>query len=278
MAFVALEQYEPVAQRLVCDELAVRLLPPAARRVIHACRWRPARQLLLRLAEQQAPGIRGATLCRKRYADDRLVEAIADGLPQLVVLGAGFDTRPYRLAAPAGMGSFEVDLPANSGAKRKRLHEVYGRLPDRVKLVPLDLESGDVGAALDAHGFQIDQPSVFVWEAVSQYLTEAGVHATLTFLARTAPASRFIFTFVRQDFLDGRNLYDAETLYRDFVVRHHTWHFGIAPDRVAGLLAAYGWLEREQVGRFDYERRYLAPIGRTLGVSEIERAGYAEKR
>ncbi len=231
----------------------------------------------MRLSEQQAPGVWGNTLCRKRYADERVTAAIGDRLPQLVTLGAGFDTRAYRLAAPAGVPSFEVDLPSNTDAKRQRLREVYGRVPERVSLVPLDLDVGDVGAALAAHGFRADQPAIFVWEAVSQYLTDAGVRATLAFLAGAEPSSRFIFTFVRRDFLDGTNRYDADKLYQQFVVKQ-VWHFGVAPEQVGGLLAESGWTEREQVGRADYERRYLAPLGRALPVTEIERVVYAEKR
>jgi methyltransferase (TIGR00027 family) len=258
MAIVAVEQHEPAGRRLVQDDLAVRFLPPVARWLVGACRWPAARRLFMRLSEQQAPGVWGNTLCRKRYADERVTAAIGDRLPQLVTLGAGFDTRAYRLAAPAGVPSFEVDLPSNTDAKRQRLREVYG-------------------AALAAHGFRADQPAIFVWEAVSQYLTDAGVRATLAFLAGAEPSSRFIFTFVRRDFLDGTNRYDADKLYQQFVVKQ-VWHFGVAPEQVGGLLAESGWTEREQVGRADYERRYLAPLGRALPVTEIERVVYAEKR
>jgi methyltransferase (TIGR00027 family) len=277
MAIVAVEQHVPAELRLVRDDLAIRFLPPAARWLVGACRWPAVRRLFMRLSERQAPGIWGNTLCRKRYIDERVTAAIGDRLPQLVTLGAGFDTRAYRLAAPAGVPAFEVDLPTNSGAKQQRLREVYGHLPARVSLVPLDLDVGDVGAALAAHGFRADRPAIFVWEAVSQYLTDAGVRTTLAFLAGAAANSRLIFTFVRHDFLDGSNLYGADRIYQQFVVKQ-VWHFGIAPEQVAGLLAEYGWTEREQVGRADYERRYLAPLGRVLPVTEIERVVYAQKR
>ena len=82
---------------------------------------------------------------------------------------------------------------------------------------------------------------MFVWEAVTQYLTEDGVRNTLTFLSNVAGGSQLTFTFVRRDCLDGTNLVDAQNWYRDFVVRRRMWHFGLNPPDVAGLLAEYGW-------------------------------------
>jgi len=56
------------------------------------------------------------------------------------------------------------------------------------------------------------------------------------------------------------------------------WHYGIAPENVAGLLREYGWTEREQVGRSEYLTRYLEPAGRAaLPASEVERFVYAER-
>jgi methyltransferase (TIGR00027 family) len=118
---------------------------------------------------------------------------------------------------------------------------------------------------------------MFVWEAVTQHLTEDGVRHTLAFLAEAAPGSRLVFTYVRRNFLDGTNTHEAEDAYREFVVRRQIWHFGRTPDHVAGLLDEYGWTEREQVGAAEYQHRYLRPLGRDLPVSEIERFTFASR-
>lgn len=277
MVIVAVEQNLPEAHRLVHDELAVRFLPPALRPLVRACRRGSLRDLLVTATDRKAPGIWGGLLCRKRYADDQVAEALADGIGQLVVLGTGLDTKACRLAAPAGVPAFEIDLPANIGYKRDRLTARYGRVPEHVTLVPVDLGREDLAAALAAAGVRDDRPAVFVWEAVTQYLTEAAVRATLTAVSTAAPGSRLIFTYVRKDFLDGTSPYGAERLRRDFVVRRRVWHFGIDPDAVAGLLREHGWDEREQVGPAEYRARYLEPAGRDLPVSEIERFVLAVK-
>ncbi|CAN5795642.1 hypothetical protein BH10CHL1_BH10CHL1_16170 [soil metagenome] len=86
-----------------------------------------------------------------------------------------------------------------------------------------------------------------------------------------------MFTYIRQDFINGSNLYNAEKTYERFRVKHALWKFGLVPEQVAAFLEAYGWQEREQMGSQEYTVRYIRPSGRELPVSEMERSVYAEK-
>jgi methyltransferase (TIGR00027 family) len=281
MVIAAAERYTPPHQRLFDDDLAVRFLPPGTQPLVRACRWRPVRNLLMRMTERSAPGMWASMLCRKRYADDAVADALTAGIGQVVILGAGLDTKACRLVAPAGALAVELDQPANTDYKLRRLRAVYGRPPERVRVCPVDFEVGDLAAVLaeilDTAGFDGGRPALFVWEAVTQYLTEEAVRATLAFLAKAPAGSRLVFTYVRADFLDGTNLYGAARLRRRMTVGHEVWKFGLAPPDVAALLREYGWVEREQVGPAEYVARYLRPAGRDMPVSEIERFVRAEK-
>lgn len=277
MVIAAAERYTPPRQRLIDDELAVRFLPPGLQPIVWACRWRRVRELLTRMTERSAPGMWGSMLCRKRYADDAVADALAAGIGQVVILGAGLDTRAYRLVDPAGALAFELDQRANTDYKLRRLRAIFGGAPERVRVVPVDFGVDDLAAVLGAAGFDSGRPAMFVWEAVTQYLTEESVRATFTFLAKAAAGSRLIFTYVRADFLDGTNLYGAGPLRERMTGRYDVWKFGIAPPDVAALLREYGWVEREQVGPAEYVARYLEPAGRRMPVSEIERFVRAEK-
>lgn len=276
MVIAAVEQSEPAERRIVTDPLALRFLPTGLALIVRACRWRRLRTKLVTVSEAKATGIWGSVLCRKRYADDHVTAAVAVGIDQIVVLGAGLDTRGYRLGGSARV--FEVDLPANIDTKRARVRAAFGAVPDHVRLVPLDFETDNLAEAILEAGLHVDRPVMVVWEAVTQYLTEDAVRHTLGVLSTAAPGSRLIFTYIRSDFLDGTNTYHAEGAYRDFVQHHRVWRFGLVPDRVAPLLAAYGWTEDEQVGAAEYQHRYLEPIGRVMPVSEIERFVAATKR
>lgn len=277
MVIAACEQHLPADRRLFDDPEAVRLLPRGQRLIVRACRWKPALRLLVRATDSKADGLWAGMLCRKRYADDKVREALHDGIGQFVFLGAGLDTRPYRLAVPTGARSFELDLQANVAYKRRRLTETYGRLPGNATVTAIDLETGDLTAALAAAGFDAAEPAMFVAEAVTQYLTDAGVRNTLRGLAASAPGSRLILTYVRRDFLDGTEDYGAAPARREFVTKRHVWRFGLLPGETAALLRDFGWAEREQLGPEEYAERYLRPLGRDLTVSPIERFVYADR-
>jgi len=190
----------------------------------------------------------------------------------MVVLGAGLDTRACRLAAPSGIPSFEVDLPVNIARKQRRM-----RLPDTVATIPIDFETDNLADGLTEHGYRPDTKTIFIWEGVTQYLSEDAVRATFELLATAAAGSKLVFSYVRKDFLDGTNRYGAEASYRRFVAKGPLWRFGLAPEAIPTFLAEYGWRELEQVGAAEFTERYLEPIGRRTAISGLERCVYAEK-
>jgi methyltransferase (TIGR00027 family) len=277
MTMVVVEQHHGGEQRLVHDDVAHRFLPPSLKLVTRLARWRPLANLLIKAAEQTATGIWGSMLCRKRYIDDKNLEALRAGNEVVVILGAGLDTRAYRLPELVGVPVFELDLPENIDYKRKKVVESFGEVPAHVHLVPIDFEAQDLGSVLAEHGYEPERKTFFVWEGVTQYLSEAGVRDTLRFLAQAAPGSRLVFTYLRKDFLDGDELYGARAAYQRFKIEEKVWKFALGPADVPPLLAQYGWSELEQMGPHELTEHYVEPLGRTLAVSEIERTVYAEK-
>ena len=116
----------------------------------------------------------------------------------------------------------------------------------------------------------------FVWEGVTQYLTEQGVGSTFDYLAQATRGSRLAFTYVREDFIDGKALYGWSTGYEQFVVSK-LWKFGMSPATSAEFVARYGWRVLDDVSYEDLATRYIAPSGRRLGATPVERIVYAEK-
>ncbi|TDO10408.1 methyltransferase (TIGR00027 family) [Mycobacterium sp. BK086] len=274
MIVVAADQYEPVP--LVHDPWAARLLPRSGRLAAALTRWSPVRHALKSATDRKIAGGWASFLCRKRYIDDQLCAAIANGAEAVVILGAGFDTRAYRLPELAGVPVCEVDLPSNIRYKAAALNRTFGRVPPDVTLLPVDFESDNLLKSLWQAGFGPDRRTFYVWEAVTQYLTEAAVRRTFDYLAQAAPGSGLAFTFVRKDFLTGQHTYGAEGARREFVVNNELWRFGLQPEEVSPFLAEYGWREVDQAGPAEYAERYLRPAGRDAPVSEIERAVHAQ--
>lgn len=272
----AIEQHEPPDHRLVDDDLAASFLPRSLRALVHATRFGQVRRAVIAASERSGPGLWANVTCRKSYIDDNLSESLAD-VDAVVILGAGLDTRPYRLARSVDVPIFEVDLPVNIARKRAIVARVLGGVPPSVRLVSVDFEHDDLMATLASYGYRADFRTFFVWEGVTQYLTADAVAATFDQLRHAASGSRLDFTYVRRDFIEGRNLYGAASVYRRFRQRSQVWKFGMMPEDVDGFLAEYGWRLIDQAGPDELMDRYIRPAGRNLTASQLEWSAYAEK-
>ena len=277
IVLAAVEQHEPPGQRLVDDDLAARFLPTPLRWLVAATRSSTVRRLLIGASEWSGPGLWTNMACRKHYIDDKLDEALP-GIDAVVVLGAGLDSRAYHLARHSRIPIFEVDQPVNIARKAAAVRRVLGGQPRSVRLVPLDFERDDLLTTLAELGYRTDYRVFFIWEGVTQYLTEDAVRATLEGLRPVASGSRLVFTYVRRDFIDGLNRYGTGTLYRMVRERRQLWQFGMQPEDVAGFVDDYGWRLLEQAGPDELVRRYVEPAGRNLPASQLEWSAYAEKR
>src|SRR5690348_12723509 len=150
MVLAATEQYEG-ARRLVDDDLAESFLPMSLRTMTRAMRWRLAREWSIAAAERSQPGLWANVACRKRFIDEKLDAALPD-IDAVVILGAGMDTRAYRLARHSTVPVFEVDLPVNIDRKRAVVRHALGSVPDSVQLIPVDFERDDLAEELAGHG------------------------------------------------------------------------------------------------------------------------------
>lgn len=274
---VALEQRFPPEQRITQDPLAYPFLPAYLRLIVKVGGTSPLRELLLGLIDRQVPGVRGGVLCRKRAIDDRLLVALKQGMDDVVNLGAGMDTRACRMPPGYVIPIYEVDLPNTIMAKAATLRRVLGGLPVHLHLVTADLERQDIGPALQVAGYTPGRKVFFIMEGVSQYVTEAAVRQALEVTRSAGPGSRLAFTYIRRGFLEGRELYDLEVLYRQTRMRKSIWRFGLNPEDVAGFLDDYGWREVEHLGSAEYQTRYVRPTGRNMPVMAIEQFVYAER-
>jgi methyltransferase (TIGR00027 family) len=275
MVLVAIEQYYHEDERIISDDLACRILPLGFRAEVRLIgRFR---SWIVRKSEEKVPGLWAGIMGRKRYIDDTIAEAVTGGIEAVVNLGAGFDTRAFRLPALADVPVWEVDQQQNIDAKRSRLEKMFNEVPPHVALVPIDFDHEDLATVLASHGYDADTRTFFIWEGVTQYLSESGVRSTFASLADAPAGSRLVFTYTPKDFIDGENFHGQEYLYKKMLLRDKIWLFGLDPDNVDDFLGEYGW---HVLDHLDYEQladRYVKPTGRKLQSMEIERIVYAEK-
>jgi len=244
------------------DYLAERLLGPEERALV-------SDQAVVQALDkdfadlQKNPEAMGSVvmmIIRTRFIEERLEQAIRDGASQVVILGAGFDTRAYRLIELLQAARvFEVDQPSTQEYKKRRIREAGIEVPPNLTYVPVDFRHDKVGDVLAAAGYDSSRKTFFIWEGVTMYLPEAAVAETLRWVAAQAPGTSIIFDFVGArviqfmanipwDKLPEGARQAVEKLQR--LEAGEPWIFGL-PD----------YAEREFLGKLGLELRELLPIG-----------------
>jgi len=140
------ESAKPESERICYDPYAVRFLSPET---MEAYKDPVKAKALHERYERLFPGLGNSIRARVRYFDDFIKSAISKGLEQLIILGAGYDTRAYRIDGMKGKVTvFEVDHPETLQAKMVKTKEIFGSLPDHVVYVPVDFHVERLGQRL----------------------------------------------------------------------------------------------------------------------------------
>ena len=273
---VAIEQFFPKDQRGIEDELSYRILPFWMKSFVGLMRFESIRNWMIQASEKDIPGIWSGMICRKQYIDEKLIKSI-NLISAVINLGAGFDTRMYRLSDLSNTLSFEIDQPEVIQKKKTQLLKLFGTIPSHLKLVSVDFDQEDLSSALKSHGYSTEQKTFYIMEAVTQYLTENTIKITFDFLAKAKSDSQLVFTYIRKDFLDGRVMYGWEKAYKKYVLKDKIWLFGMDPEGWPNFLKKYGWQVVEDVSYDKLSEQYVKPIGRELASTPVERIIHAKK-
>jgi methyltransferase (TIGR00027 family) len=175
-------------------------------------------------------------LFRTKAFDAAMLDALAAGARQVVVLGAGFDSRAYRFESQLrAVRFFEVDYPPTQEYKRRRVQETLGAIPANVSYVPVDFTKDDLLEELVKSGYSERERTFFLWEGVVHYLTESAIKDTLHFVRdHSAPGSRLAFNYT---FSTDRNVNNPASLYAQW---GEPWLFGFPPDGAAAYVRREG--------------------------------------
>jgi methyltransferase (TIGR00027 family) len=230
------------------------------------------------LFDRLVPGAFGYFNARTRYFDDVLLREAAQGLDQLVVLGAGFDSRSLRFASQLGAARvFEVDRPEVLQLRAERLRGVAPN-PHAVA-VPIDFEHDDLAALLRARGFvSSGVRSLFLWEGVTYYLPDSAVDAVLACIASLSEApSSVAFDYVTRAFYEGDTRgHGAKQLAYGWRSAGNVNRSGIAD--AGSLLQRHGFAVRELLDPAALEQRYLSALpGGPRKVWGVLRIVHAER-
>lgn len=191
-------------ERICYDPFARRFLP-SGYTVIGEVEM--PEETALNVFKDIVPGFHEYFLARTRYIDEHLQEALRDGIQQLVILGAGYDSRAYRFDELMNNAQiFEVDHPATQAVKKDKLKEFFHSIPDHVTFVPVDFQKENLESCLTQAGYDTSLKTMFIWEGVTMYIDSEVVNKTLQFISKTSgKGSSVIFDYTYQDVIDGTN-------------------------------------------------------------------------
>jgi len=265
--FRAIESSGPTGSRLFDDPLARLFLQPSLQLVLRLSRLPLVGGIIPAFIDWAWPGARSSGVARTRFIDDLLRSALTDGIEQVVILGAGFDCRAYRLPGLDRTCVFEVDHPDTLAEKRKCLLRAFSSLPPHVRFVETDFNERQFERAMALAGYDPTRRTFFIWEGVTNYLTEAAVDAMLRWFATAASGSQVCFTYVHRRVLEKSEAFEGtQRLFRTLQRTGEPWTFGLEPSEVRTYLAARGLELVDDLRAAEYRSRYLTGRGgRTRG-------------
>lgn len=233
------------------DPLALAILGPEAEAELRADPFR--------YNDQISRGLRASLVVRSRVAEDELARAVADGVRQYVLLGAGLDTFAYRNPFP-DLRVFEIDHSSTQAWKRECLAKAGIAVPDSLTYAPVDFEEGGTLAeGLAAAGFDRAAPVCFAWLGVTMYLREEAVYDTLSWIAGGAPGSSVTFDFrVPLDQLNPVERAISEMIMQRVAEMGEPWISAFDPETLKKRLIDMGFFRAEALLPDELNRRYLS--------------------
>ena len=182
------------------DSLAEIFLPENQKKLLKS----PAsRQWAL---DRQPPGVYASMIARTIHFDRVMEQALRENIPQIVILGTGFDSRPYRFKnLIKNTKIFELDTPPTLKHKKELLQRAHIPIHENVIFVPINFNKDTFEEVFVKAGYDQNRKTVFLWEGVASYLPLKAVDETLRFIKSNSPAgSTVTFDYISKS-LDGLN-------------------------------------------------------------------------
>ncbi|HEX8067915.1 MAG TPA: SAM-dependent methyltransferase [Thermoleophilaceae bacterium] len=270
------EMHRPPDARLFEDPYARCFLQ--ARRYRALVAWGPLARLALRAFDRRYPGLHVEIMLRNRVYERELARALATGVDQVVLLGAGYDSTSLRLdLGPATL--YELDAAPTQRAKLRALERLGKAATGGVRYVECDLEASGPRERLLAAGLDPGRRTFAASFGVLFYLSEAAVRRTLAEMAAVmAPGSRLVFDYLDESVVDGTTPYPGARRAEAAVRRRgEPYVFGLGPESAVELADSAGFAAYDHLRAPDLCERYGPPAGTWcspddyLGVLATER-------
>lgn len=257
-------------ERICYDPYAVHFIRPE---IIEFGKKHPEEaKELIENNERLFPGLSSSIMARVRYFDDFIKKSIEYDLEQLVILGAGYDTRAYRIEElKENITIFEVDHPHTQGFKIEKIKEIFGSTPENVVYVPVDFETEQLGDKLHDNGFVTSEKSLFILEGLVMYIPPQAVAEIFLFITENSvQGSRVIFDYYPQSVVDGTCKLEVGQNIRNHLIKiEEPLQFGIEKEEIENFLKEFGFSNIKNVTSADYKKAYFHGKNKNRQVCEL---------
>jgi len=264
------ESKKPEVERICYDPYAVYFVDPEV--LAFAASNPDKTKEMSEHYELLFPGLANSIRARVRYFDDFVKSNIDEGLEQLVILGAGYDTRAYRIEGlKEKVKVFEVDHPDTQCVKIEKIKKIFGSLQDHVIYVPIDFETQKLGEHLITHGFERSLKTLFLMEGLIMYISLEAVDETLSFIVKNSgKGSVILFDYYPESLVDGTcELEVGKNIFNYTIQQGEPLKFGIKEGMVEPFLVNRGFYRVKQVPAEEYKQMYFHGVNRDRKVNNL---------
>ena len=257
--------YDPYAKKFVLGASIIKLM---------------GHKFSVWLGEKIVPGLHEHLISRTRFIDDLIEKTTLNKVEQYVILGAGYDSRAYRLKLPSGLKIFEVDQPEVQEIKRSKLPDEIVNA-ENVTYVSIDFNYQSLKEQLLNAGFDQSKSTIFTLEGVSQYITREALNSTLRELALLTPNSNatFFMSYVNKLFMEDPEAcfgmgYSKPEKAIKFITDGaanvgEPWISFYSNREIKDLLFQNNFTLTEDKTLADLNSKYFTPVGRTIPENHI---------
>jgi len=256
--FRAIETVRPPHKRLFADPYATIFLDDGLKRAIRLSTLPLIGRLIPKIIQSKGPGALSSGIARTKYIDDLLEQTIRNGVKQVMIFGAGFDTRALRIDLLHSIPVIEIDHPDTAKFKIEKLKEALGQLPSNVSYFQTDFNKQSLEELASDHHLHLNIPTTIIWEGVTNYLTQQAFDKTLEFVKKFAIGSYIIFTYENKLVLDNpQSFIGTGKVFENLRKNEERWTLGFKPEELSGYLARFHLALLGDLGAAEYRGRYM---------------------
>jgi len=253
-------------ERFGPDHLATVFLPPHFRFFL---KFKKVQANTAEKLEAALPGLNAYMIARTVWLDELFLKALQEGVPQIVLMGAGYDSRAYRFAGHnKGTTIFELDTAPTQERKIACLRKARIPVPQGMKFTPIDFNKQSLDSVLEKAGFDRSLKTLFIWEGVSYYLEPGSVNATLDSVREFgAVGSQIAFDYTISVPDENQDNFFGVRLFNKTMQRHHASEallFSIDEGQVRDFLTQRGFKLLTHMDNTEIEHTFLTRANGSL--------------